>query len=114
VRLAGGVKHATRQRRLPEAWLKAVEADGHATEESVALSAAERLEEMLMMGLRLREGVALAAIAGETGAGLADQIDAAALSRLTEGGFLTFDADRLRTTPAGRLRLDAVLGELLA
>ena len=114
VSLAGGAKYATRQRRLPEAWLKAVEAEGHATEERAALTAAERFEEMLMMGLRLSEGVALAAISQETGASFADQIDAAALSRLTEGGFLTLDEERLCATPAGRLRLDTVLGELLA
>jgi oxygen-independent coproporphyrinogen-3 oxidase len=112
--VAGGAKQATRQRRLPEAWLSQVEAQGHATEERLALSVPERLEEMLMMGLRLGEGVALAAIAEETGTELADGLDAGALARLIDGGFLILDAERLRTTAAGRLRLDAVLGELLA
>jgi len=111
---ADGAKAATRQRRLPEAWLKAVEADGHATEERVALSVAERFEEMLMMGLRLSEGVALQAIRDETGADLADQVDAERLARLIDGGFLDLDEERLSATPAGRLRLNAVLGELLA
>jgi len=114
VRLAGGAKHATRQRRLPEAWLKAVEAAGHATEERTALDPRERLEEMLMMGLRLAEGVALAAVAEETGAGLAGQLDGARLARLIDGGFLTLDGERLRATRRGRLRLDAVLADLLA
>ena len=111
---ADGIKTATRQRRLPEAWLKAVEADGHATEEQVALTPAERFEEMLMMGLRLSEGVALSAIRDETGARLADQVDAERLARLIDGGFLDLDEECLRATPAGRLRLNAVLGELLA
>jgi putative oxygen-independent coproporphyrinogen III oxidase len=111
---AGGAKQATRQRRLPEAWLKAVEAEGHATEERVTLSPAERFEEMLMMGLRLREGVALAAIVEETGSSFADQVDATTLARLIDGGFLALDDEHLRATPAGRLRLNAVLGALLA
>jgi len=110
----GETKLATRQRRLPEAWLAAVEAEGHASEERNELSAAERLEEMLLMGLRLNEGVALDAIVRETGRALGDWIDGASLARLVEGGFLTHDNDRLRTTPAGRLRLDAVLAALLA
>jgi oxygen-independent coproporphyrinogen-3 oxidase len=110
----GGAKAATRQRRLPEAWLKAVEADGHATEEVVPLTRAERFEEMLMMGLRLSEGVALQAIRDETGAGLSDQVDAAQLARLADGCFLELDDERLRATASGRLRLNAVLGELLA
>jgi putative oxygen-independent coproporphyrinogen III oxidase len=112
--VAGGEKQATRQRRLPEAWLKAVEAQGHATEERLALQVSERFEEMLMMGLRLSEGVSLAAIAEETGAPLAGQVDADRLARLVDGGFLALDETRLRATKAGRLRLDTVLGELLA
>jgi putative oxygen-independent coproporphyrinogen III oxidase len=111
---ADGVKSATRQRRLPEAWLKAVEADGHATEEQVTLTPSERFEEMLMMGLRLSEGVALEAIRDETGAGLSDQVDAERLARLIDGGFLELDDERLCATASGRLRLNAVLGELLA
>jgi len=114
VSLAGGGKQATRQRRLPEAWLNAVEAEGHATEERVGLSRSERFEEMLMMGLRLSEGVALAAIENETGAPFADQVDADALARLIDGGFLALDDQRLRATRPGRLALNAVLGELLA
>jgi len=114
VSVASGGKQATRQRRLPEAWLKAVEAEGHATEERVGLSRSERFEEMLMMGLRLSEGVALAAIENETGAPFADQVDADALARLIDGGFLALDDQRLRATRPGRLALNAVLGELLA
>ena len=57
-----GEKYATRQRRAPEAWLAAVEAAGHATEERQPLARAERREEMLMMGLRLAEGIARAAV----------------------------------------------------
>ena len=110
----GAAKIATRQRRLPEAWLRAAEADGHATDGHSELSAAERLEEMLLLGLRLNEGVAPAAIAAETGRALGDWIDGRTMSRLIEGGFLELDDDRLRATPAGRLRLDAVLSALLA
>lgn len=109
-----GAKHATRQRRAPEAWLAAVEAAGHATEERVALGATERREEMLMLGLRLAEGVARERFERETGGTLEAALDPTALADLQAGGFLTLDAHGLRATPAGRQRLNAVLARLLA
>jgi len=111
--LPDGGKVATRQRRAPETWLAAVEADGHGTQEGVPLGSAERLEEMLMMGLRLAEGVPLTRIRAETGKDLPETVDPDALRDLAEGGFLSLDAGRLRATDAGRQRLNAVLGALL-
>jgi putative oxygen-independent coproporphyrinogen III oxidase len=109
-----GAKWALRQHRAPEAWLDAVENDGHATRGRTAVPAGERLAEMLMMGLRLAEGVPLARIRDETGRDLDEALDPAALRRLTEAGFLSVDQERLSATPAGRQRLNAVLGALLA
>jgi oxygen-independent coproporphyrinogen-3 oxidase len=107
-------KTALRQIREPEAWLAAVERDGHGTAETQALSDEERGAEMLMMGLRLREGVAADAFERETGVRLAEYLDARALGDLTAGGFLEWDGDGLRASAAGRLCLNAVLGRLLA
>ncbi|HZT50934.1 MAG TPA: coproporphyrinogen III oxidase, partial [Stellaceae bacterium] len=109
-----GVKHATRQRRAPEAWLAAVEAEGHATEERLALGAGERREEMLMLGLRLAEGVARDRFRREAGCELEAALDPAALADLRAGGFLVLDEAGLRATAAGRQRLNAVLARLLA
>ncbi len=110
----GGSKIATRQIRLPEAWLRAVERDGHADEEPEALSPRARLEELLMMGLRLTEGVPRARIVEEAGRAFDEALAPDALAPLVEAGFLLSDEAGLRTTEAGRLRLDAVLGALLA
>ena len=55
-----GVKIATRQYRLPEKWLAAVEANGTGIEEAAAIDRETAIEEMLMMGLRLVEGVSRA------------------------------------------------------
>ena len=109
-----GAKCATRQIRLPEAWLRAVERDGHAGEEAEPLSPRARLEELLMMGLRLAEGVPRARIIEEAGCPLEEALDADALTPLLEAGFLVCDESGLRATEAGRLRLDTVLGALLA
>jgi putative oxygen-independent coproporphyrinogen III oxidase len=109
----GGRKVATRQLRTPEAWLGAIEERGTALDEETPIARDEAVGEMLMMGLRLVEGIArhrLETLAGRT----VEDLFAGALPRLVEGGFLTLDGDRLAATAAGRQRLDAVLGALLA
>ncbi len=108
-----GAKLATRQHRAPEAWLEAVERRGHATRARDPVPAETRLEELLMMGLRLTEGVARAAFRRETGREPEDLLDPVQLAALIAGGFLELDAVGLRATAVGRLRLDALLGRLL-
>ena len=108
----GDVKYATKQRRLPENWLAAVERAGTGVEEFTAIDRESALEEMLMMGLRLTEGVPRARL--ETAAGQdAEALFGRTLAPLIEGGFLRLDRDRLAATAAGRQRLNAVLAALL-
>jgi oxygen-independent coproporphyrinogen-3 oxidase len=107
-------KIATRQHRAPEAWLAAVEAGGHATRTRDVVPPPDRAAEMLMMGLRLAEGVSRAAFRAETGKDLAEAIDGASLARLADAGYVILDDVALRATPNGRQRLDAVLAALLA
>ncbi|BBK45381.1 coproporphyrinogen III oxidase [Allostella vacuolata] len=110
---AGGGKVATRQKKAPEAWLAAVAATGDGMEEILPLDTAERLSELLMMGLRLAEGVPLARIVEETGRPLDDWIPAERTARLVRGGFVQRDDVRIVATIAGRQRLNAVLSALL-
>ena len=110
----GGVKLATRQHRAPEAWLQAVEREGHATRQRDEIEAAARLQEMVMMGLRLAEGIPAARFVAETGSDIGGALEPERLRRLIDGGFLVLDNDRLHATDEGRARLDAVLGALLA
>ena len=109
-----GAKFATRQRRAPESWIAAAEKRGHGSEEPMRLADSERSEEMLMMGLRLAEGVARERFRQETGGELESALDPAALADLADGGFIELDAAGLRATAAGRQRLNAVLARLLA
>jgi oxygen-independent coproporphyrinogen-3 oxidase len=108
-----GGKLAMRQKRAPETWLAAVETAGHATEERLPIGPRERLEEMLMMGLRLAEPVPRARFRRECAAAPEELLDQGRLARLVEGGFLVLDGTGLRATPAGRQRLNAVLAALL-
>jgi oxygen-independent coproporphyrinogen-3 oxidase len=110
----GNDKHALKNFRAPETWLNAVERGGSGVEESLVLAADERRDEMLMMGLRLRDGIARAAFHAETGAEIETALDPARIGDLVDGGFLVLDAAGLRATDAGRQRLNAVLAALLA
>ncbi|MGF7174497.1 oxygen-independent coproporphyrinogen-3 oxidase [Azospirillum doebereinerae] len=109
-----GEKFATRAHRAPEIWLERVERDGHGAAPPDPIDRAARGTELMMMGLRLTEGVPLARLTEESGRAPLDVLDPAALKRLVEGGFLEIDAERLRATHDGRQRLNAVLGALLA
>lgn len=101
--------HALAQARSPGTWLRRVEADGHGTEHRYALDPDERRSELVLMGLRLRAGLAPALLAEVRPA-----LDPEGLARMVEGGFLVDDPAGLRTTGKGRLVLNAVLGEILA
>ena len=109
-----GRKHALRNWRAPETWLRSIEETGQGTEEQILLGESERRDEMLMMGLRLAEGIPRARFRAELGAEIEAVLQPTRLRNLIDGGFLTLDDNGLRATPAGLQRLNAVLGELLA
>jgi oxygen-independent coproporphyrinogen-3 oxidase len=105
---------ATRQVKAPALWLKRVGADGHGTQETEALDQRARAEEMVMMGLRLSEGIHADRFERQTGLPLRSLLNAAKLAQLDAQGFITFAQNRLRATAAGRLALNEVLRQLLA
>jgi putative oxygen-independent coproporphyrinogen III oxidase len=109
----GETKVATRQQRLPETWLADVERTGSGEVERTPLARAERGREMLLMGLRLSEGVDLARFEREAGVPARDFVDAAAARRLADAGLIAWTDDALRATEAGRQRLNAVLAALV-
>jgi oxygen-independent coproporphyrinogen-3 oxidase len=108
----GKVKYATRQRRVPEAWLAAVEAGGHGFEEFGAIDRDAQIVELVMMGLRLSEGIARARLEALAGIPI-EALFARSLPALVEGGFVRISETHIAATAAGRQRLDAVLAELL-
>jgi oxygen-independent coproporphyrinogen-3 oxidase len=110
---AAGTVYATEQTPLPEGWLERVERAGHGTRRSDPVDPETRIEELLMMGLRLRAGIDRAAFARRAGRTLESALDPARLRRLVEGGFLIADDASLRATPAGLQRLNAVLAALI-
>ncbi len=110
----GETKRATRRASGPEAWLEAVERTGHGTAESSVVAGQDMVEEALMMGLRLADGIDRATFASVTGADPVAALDEARLAPLVKAGFLEIEPDRLRATAAGRQRLNALLERLIA
>jgi oxygen-independent coproporphyrinogen-3 oxidase len=108
-----GRRLATEAVRLPEAWLRRVETQGGGETARRALTAAEQLAELLLMGLRLAEGVPVARIEALAGRPLADALDRRALRRLLDAGLLELRAGRLAATATGRQRLSSLLVALL-
>ena len=108
-----GTVHATEQIPGPENWLAAVRTDGHGTRRFEALAPGTRIEELVMTGLRLTSGIERQAFATRTGMEIEDALEPRRLRRLIDGGFVKLDAVGLRTTPEGRLRLNAVLAALM-
>jgi len=109
----GGAKFATRRHRAPEIWLERVEREATAETERTLLAPEERGREMLLMGLRLAEGVDRARFTAEAGAPIEAFVDGAAARCLADAGLIAWTPEAFRATDAGRQRLDAVLKALV-
>lgn len=106
----GDTRLATRSRKMPGDWIDAVERDGHGLEAAEEISASEQGDEMVLMGLRLEEGVSLARHARLAGS----EIASARLDALIADNLIVRDGDIIRASADGRMVLDAVLARLLA
>ena len=109
----GGALLATRRHRAPEPWAARVEAQQHGTSHEEAVTPRDRAREMLLMGLRLTEGVSEASFLARTGQALDAAVDGGTLSQAVEAEYLVRADGVLRATAEGRKRLDALLGALV-
>jgi oxygen-independent coproporphyrinogen-3 oxidase len=108
-----GALLATRRHRAPEPWADLVETRGHGTAQQETVAPPDRAREMLLMGLRLTEGVDAARFAGRTGIILDDALDGDVWRQAEAEGYITWDGLTLAATASGRLRLDALLAALV-
>jgi putative oxygen-independent coproporphyrinogen III oxidase len=106
-----GTRRATATEKRPEGWLAQVEARGHGVTVDDALTRVEQADELLLMGLRLAEGIdptRYAALAGRP-------LELERIAALTGHGFVETTPDgRLRVTRSGFPVLDAVVADLAA
>jgi oxygen-independent coproporphyrinogen-3 oxidase len=94
--------------RLPERWQERVALSGHGYIEEAEILSADAAREHLLMNLRLREGLDLAAYESRWGLTL----DRAQIQALERDGFVTLARGRLAATPKGRMVLNSVIAEL--
>lgn len=108
----GGV--ATVRHKKPENFLAAVARQGDGIAEARALPIPDQAAEALLMGLRLTEGIDLAALSARFGLPRGGLVDERALTRLRGLGLVWAEGDRIAVLPEGRGVLDALLAELVA
>lgn len=108
----GGV--ATVRHKKPENWLSAVADKDNGIAEERILNRGEQASEALLMGLRLGEGIDLAALCFRFGFAREELVTAEKVQFYAHQGLLWQDGARLGVTEAGMPLLDALLGELVA
>ena len=104
---------ATLRHRKPENWLEAVAGQGHGIKEERALGPSEQASEALLMGLRLAEGIDLAALSRRFAIAADALVDPAKLAFYESLGLAWRTDERIGVTPRGMPLLDALLGELV-
>jgi putative oxygen-independent coproporphyrinogen III oxidase len=103
-----GQRWATECERNPEDWLRRAEQSGTGVVRREVVSGAEQALEMLLMGLRLREGVDLGRCAALGGAPL----DPSRVQELVGLGMVSVRNGRIAATDRGRAVLNAVIERL--
>ena len=105
-----GERIATETLRDPARWLRQVRERGHGLAQRQRLTPAQQADELLLMGLRLREGVDIRRLAPPNGSG---QRQLRLREPLAEG-LLWRRGERIGCTPRGEPVLDSLLPRLLA
>jgi len=105
---ADGRTTTHRRHRAPEIWRGMVSEKGEGTADAGVLSEEDRVTELVMMGLRLTEGLSLAKFPQ-----LEEYLDAEGLAEMIEDGFLERRDSFLRATPKGRLLLNSLIEKIL-
>lgn len=106
-------KKATRTHRAPDIWLEKVDQAGHGYHPFEEVNDNERFTEMMMMGLRLKEGVVLEDIKQETGKEWREALQEEKVKKLCDENLLIVTNTHIKPTKEGMQRLNALLGYLL-
>jgi oxygen-independent coproporphyrinogen-3 oxidase len=96
--------------KRPSDYIDAVRENGAGWISETRLTNEQAADEMLLMGLRIEEGVDLAAVENLRGRPL----NAEALAWLQEQGLVALDDGRLRLTASGRLLANRIVAELVS
>ena len=108
--ILAGARHALSSVRHPESWCASVEATGSGLKEQDPLDAHAQADEMLLMGLRLRDGLDVTRFAALTGF----HFDCAAVNQLEGDGLIEVrnEGRVICASDRGRLLLNRLILEL--
>lgn len=98
---------------LPQKWLNSVLIDGSGVQRKTLLSSKEITEELLMMGLRLKNGIDDSRLYYLTGKNFVDILNQSELDKYINMGFLRFKNDRLVLTNKGLLLHNYIVSRLV-
>lgn len=106
-------KYATRAHRAPDIWLDKVASEGHGYHPFESVGVNERFTEMMMMGLRLRQGVSFKRIEEETGQDWRMVLAQDKVQHLVDENLLDVSKTHVMPTTEGMQRLNGLLSYLL-
>lgn len=104
---------ATLRHKKPENWLASIDRQGDGLSEVRLQHKREQASEALLMGLRLAEGVDLAALSQRTGIGRGGLVEEGRLAFFCELGLAWSAGDRIGITPGGMPVLNGLLAEIV-
>ncbi|GHS93800.1 coproporphyrinogen III oxidase [Alphaproteobacteria bacterium] len=102
-------KYAFVQEALPEKWLHSILENQHILEDKSELSEEDQAKEAVLVGLRMTEGLYCETLPVP----LHKIIKLERLDHLKREGYVIYEGGRLRATPQGCKRLDALLAYLM-
>lgn len=105
----GARRFATESVRSPVEWLQKVQSDGSGYATTTELDGVAQAEEMLLMGLRLSEGISPERYRRISGKTLKSNV----IRDLEQAGLVSCADDRLIVSPRGRLLLNPITAALL-
>lgn len=110
---AAGCVGNRRYKNIPDiaGYIRMIDEHGHAEAESEHLDASMLMIELVMMQLRLCEGLSIAAFRTRTGADPRELFHET-LGRFTDLGYVAVTGTHIALTREGRLRSDAIMAEL--
>jgi putative oxygen-independent coproporphyrinogen III oxidase len=105
-------RYATKCLRAPETWLQAIHQSGHGVETIEELSSHDQLVELILMGLRLKEGIALSRFEEVSGNAFQKTLDQEKVALLQEQNLLNVTDSHLKATFKGTLVLNYLVGKI--
>ena len=106
-------RNAVQMLSLPEKWLEKVEKTGSGIQKQEKITKKEFLEEFLLMGLRLEDGIENDAFLENFDKNIKDLIKIDKLKCMTAGNFLLCDENRIKITKKGKLLTNRIIFEIL-